>query len=99
MEMVTQFSASGSQRFVAIQATFLSDTDRFALVWEKMRACKYKTKKGPLPAGKSYSNIREKKAIEIIKFRAMQLRYCNSCLRKRLPLKVHFKVYGVNSKL
>lgn len=60
METDTQVSASGSQKVVANQATFLSDTDRFALLWEKRRACKCKPKKRINLAGESYSNSREK---------------------------------------
>jgi len=41
---------------------------------------------------------KRKKVMESIKFRAMQLRYCNSCLGERLPVKDYLKVCGANSK-
>lgn len=76
----------------------LSDIDKFAYIWDKMRTFKCKTKRLSLQERVIAIAGKRKKAMESINFRVIQLRYCNSCLGQHLPVKDSFRVCEADSK-
>lgn len=94
MEIDVQISASGSQRTMQNQATFLSDTDRFALLWESVGLANANRRDVRCYQERVIAIAEKwKKAMEKIEFWVIQPTYDNS-----YPLKDYFEVCGMNSQ-